>query len=77
MERHEAIAVLKELICANLIQPTMVYLKQTKIGHYEIIIKGECDPVEVKQFITKKNLTMLVDEEKGICRIHKPTPTHI
>ncbi len=72
MQRKEAISLLKELIDANLVQPSFVHLKENQHGHFDLIIKGYCDPIEIRQLIAKKDLGLLVDKEKDICKIYKP-----
>ena len=72
MERQEATALLKELLIANLVQPSYVHLKQNEHRHFDLIIKSDCDPIELRQFIAAKDLVLLVDKEKGTCRIYRP-----
>ncbi len=72
MQRSEAIALLKEIIEANLVQPSFIHVKGNQHGHYDLIIKGDCDAVEIRQLIAKKDLALLVEKEKDTCRIYKP-----
>ncbi len=72
LQRSEAIALLKEIIGANLVQPSFIHVKENQHGHYDLIIKDECDPVEIRRLIAKKDLALLVDKEKDTCRIYRP-----
>jgi hypothetical protein len=72
LDRKEATMLLKELAEANLIRPSYVFLKSNKHGHFDLIIKGDCDPVELRQFIVKRDLALLADKEQGTCRIYIP-----
>jgi hypothetical protein len=72
LQREEATALLKELLEANLVVTSYINLKENKHCHFDLVIKGDCDPVELKQFIEKKDLALLVDKEQGTCKIYKP-----
>ena len=72
MERKEAIALLKQLAVANLVEPFMVALKKNNNGRFEIIMKVECDIQELKQFADKRNLMLKENTKKGYCIIFKP-----
>jgi hypothetical protein len=70
--RSEAIALLVDLSIANLVQPSLVALKENDHCHFDLLIKGECNPIELRQFVVSKDLALLVDKEKGMCRIYRP-----
>ena len=72
MQREEATALLKELLEANLVVPSYIHLKENEHCHFDLIIKGDCDPVELRKFVVEKDLALLVDKEQGTCRIYKP-----
>jgi hypothetical protein len=71
LERKEATALLREIVNASLIQQAYVHLKQNDHCHFDLIMK-DCDPIEIRKYIVSKDLPLLVDHEKGICRIYKP-----
>jgi hypothetical protein len=68
----EATLLLRELSKANLVQPNYISLKPSEHGHFDLLIKGDCDPVELCKFIVKKDLALLADKELGTFRIYKP-----
>ena len=72
MKREEATALLKELLYYNLVQPSYVHLKRNEHGHFDLVIKCDCDVIELRKFIVAKDLALLVDKEHGTCRIYKP-----
>ena len=72
MERHEAVAVLKEIISGKLGVPSVVVLERNKRGKFDLILKGECNPEAMKRFVAERNLGFKEDKEKGYCAIFKP-----
>jgi hypothetical protein len=72
MERHEAVAVLKEIINGNLGMPSIVALERNKHGKFDLKLKGDCDIQGLREFVAGRNLALKEDEEKGYCSIIKP-----
>jgi len=61
LKREETIAVLRELISLDLVNPFLVSLHDTK-GNFSLRFNGDCDLPQLRQFIRKRNL--LMHEEK-------------
>ena len=68
MERKEAIAMLKELLNLDLIEPYLVALNKIQ-GGFNLMFKADCNLPELKEFMATKNL--VIYEEKGFCVITK------
>ena len=68
LERKEAIAVLKELLNLNLIEPSLVALNKIQ-GGFNLMFKADCNLPELKEFMVTKNL--MINEEKGFCVVSK------
>lgn len=72
MERHEAVAILKEIIHDHLGMPSIVLLERNKRGKFDLLFKAECNTPELKQFVAERNLALKEHELKGFCAIFKP-----
>ena len=72
MERKEATALLKEIVANSLLIPSLVALKESRRGKFDLILKGDCDSVALTQFVTEKNLMAREDSEKGYWLISGP-----
>jgi hypothetical protein len=70
LERHQAVALLKEIITHDLAQPTAVYVRENK-GKFELVMKDDCDPA-LQNFIAERGLKWRVNKEMGVCIIFKP-----
>ena len=66
MERKEAVALLKELGNGELFQPSMVLIEQRKPERFQLRIKGDYDPLLIKEFLKAKGLSY---EENNYCLI--------
>ena len=69
MDRAEAVALLKELISLNLIQPSLISVEKNSSGGFSLIMKVDGDLQGIRQLIAEKNLAMEEDKEKGYCII--------
>ena len=69
LNRAEAVALLKELISLNLIQPSLISVEKNASGGFSLIMKVDGDLQGMRQLIAEKNLAMEEDEEKGYCII--------
>lgn len=67
LERHQAIALLKEIITRNLAQPTAVYVRENK-GKFELVIKEYCE-LPLQNFVAEKGLKWRVRKDLGVCII--------
>ncbi len=71
MERHEALALLRELVENKVSQPSFVSIRENQNGKFNLILKDDYSSEELKQLAAQKNLLVEVDE-KGYCIIRKP-----
>ena len=69
MERHQAVALLKEIITLELAQPSAVYIRENK-GKFELVMKVDCSP-GLQNFIAKRGLMWRVRQDMGVCIIYK------
>ena len=53
LERHQAIALLREIAGLNLAELAAVYVTETKAGRFELILKEDCTP-DLQKFIEQK-----------------------
>lgn len=72
MRRPEAISVLKELVTARLIQPSMVSIEHNRQDSYSLVMKDGYDPISLGVFLVGRGLVCSEDKEKGTCTIYKP-----
>jgi hypothetical protein len=72
LDRHEAIALLKELSELNIIQPSFVAIEERKHSSFVIIIKNGCDIRALKELVAEKNLAIETDKGKGTITIFEP-----
>ena len=70
MDRKEAVALLKELGTAHLIQPTFVLIKQRTPDSCELLIKGDYDLKEIDRRL--KNRKFCLEEKKDYLIISRP-----
>jgi len=72
LDRHEATALLKELIGAGFTEPSFVVLKENRRGAFDLVMKDDYDLEKIQAFISDKNLVVNVDKTKGYCTICRP-----
>lgn len=70
MDRLEAIALLKELVANNLVEPTYVHVSLRKPDHYQIQIKCNYNK-DIDSFAQKHGLIIEEDREKKYLVIFK------
>jgi len=69
MKREEAVAILKELSSAHLIQPSLVLIQQKEPDKYQLKVKGDfsCQDIEIflkgRGFSCEENNNHLVISE--------------
>ena len=71
MQRREATALLKELISDGLVVPSLVALKESKPGKFDLLLNGDCDIKALTKFLAEKNL-IVREDEKGFWLISSP-----
>ena len=69
LERHQVVALLKEIVTHDLAQPTVVYVRENN-GKFELVMKDDCRP-PLQKFIVEKGLKWCVNKEMGFCIIYK------
>ena len=71
MKRTDAIALLKELGGLELIQPSMVFIKQREPDRYQLCVKGFYAVEEIREYSQIHNLTVEEDTTKGLLCLFK------
>jgi hypothetical protein len=72
LDRLEAMALLKELVANNLIEPTFIHLLERTPNHFQIQIKCEDFRIEIQECAKKYGLNIEVDAERKYLVIFKP-----
>ena len=54
MKRWEVVALLKELVAEQLIQPSLVFIDQRKPERYQLQIKGDYNIQEIELFVKNR-----------------------
>lgn len=72
MDRLEAMAMLKELVANNLVEPSYVHICLRKPNHYQIQLKCDYNKVEIEKHAKKHGLVIEEDKERKYLVIYKP-----
>lgn len=72
MDRPQAMAMLKELVANNLVDPSFVNICERKPNHYQVQIKCDYNGKEIEEYARKHGLTIEEDKEKLYLLIFKP-----
>jgi len=72
MDRLEAMAMLKELVANNLVEPSYVSMFQVKPHIFQIQIKCDYNKEEIEKHAKKSGLTIEEDKERKYLVIYKP-----
>ena len=73
MNRLEAMAMLKELVAGNLVNPDYVNIvRRDDNSHYQIQIKCDYNKEEIEKHAKKHGLTIEEDKERKYLVIYKP-----
>ena len=72
LNRIEAMAMLKELVDNNLVEPTYVSIGKRSSSNYQVQIKCDYNKIEVEAHAKKHGLTIEEDKEKKYLLIFKP-----
>ncbi len=72
MNRAEAMALLKELIAGNMVDPTFVSLSQRMPNHYQLQIKKDYCRSELEEYAKNFGLIIEDDKEEKYLVIFKP-----
>lgn len=71
MDRSEAVALLRGLVDAHVVQPSLASLVGNAYGSFDLLIKADCNPIDIIRYIVEKDLPLIVNSHDGMCRIHK------
>ena len=71
LDRTQAMALLKELVANNLVEPTYVHVSLKKLDDYQIQIKCDYNN-QLEVFAKKHGLTIIEDKERKYLTIFKP-----
>ncbi len=75
MDRKEAVALIKEIVDSNLVEPSFIVLKDNGHAMFDLETKGACGgcrKTELTVFLASKDLLLSENKKKGMCRIYKP-----
>jgi hypothetical protein len=72
LDRLQAMAMLKELVDNDLVEPSYVSMVQSKPNHFLIQIKGDYNKMEIERHAKKHGLTIIEDKERKYLTIFKP-----
>lgn len=72
MDRQQAVALLKEMMALDLVQPSFVTVEKNNRGTYSLIMKPNGNLTEIRAFLADKELMLLENKEKGTCSICTP-----
>jgi hypothetical protein len=70
LDRVEAVALLKQMITLGLILPSFVSVEKNSNSGFSLVLKSEGDLLEVRAFLSGKNLMLFEDKEKGTFTIY-------
>lgn len=71
MDRPQAMALLRELIVNNLIEPSYVHVSQKTLDQYLIQIKSDYNREGIEEYAKKHGLTIQEDKERKYLLIFK------
>lgn len=72
LDRKEAIALLRELVTCDLVEPSWVSVEERKPNHFQLQIKCDYNKTELEAYAKKHGLTIIDDKERKYLIIFKP-----
>ena len=72
LDRLEAMAMLKELVANNLVEPSYVHICLRKPNHYQIQLKCDYNKAQIEKHAKKHGWTIEEDKERKYLVIYKP-----
>jgi hypothetical protein len=72
LDRLEAMAMLKELVANNLVEPSYVHICLRKTNHYQIQLKCDYNKAQIEKHAKKHGWTIEEDKERKYLVIYKP-----
>lgn len=71
LDREQAMAMLKELVANNLVDPGYVSILQVKPNNFQIQIKCDYNKKEIEEYANNHGLTITEDKERKYLVIYK------
>jgi hypothetical protein len=72
LNREQAMAMLKELVANDLVEPSFVHISERVPNHYQIQIKCDYKREEIEVHAKRHCLTIKEDKERKYLVIFKP-----
>ncbi len=72
MNRLEAMAMLKELVEADLVEPSYIQVMLRKPEHYQVKIRCDYNKTEIEKHAKEHGLTIIEDKKRKYLVIYKP-----
>jgi len=72
LDRPEAMALLRELMSYNLVEPSWVSIGERKPKNYQLQIKSDYNKSEIEKYAQEKQLTVIEDMVRKYLVIFKP-----
>jgi hypothetical protein len=71
LDREQAMAMLKELVAKDLVEPSYVHIFEKMPKHYQIQIKCNYNRDKIIEFAKNKQLTIMEDNQQKYLVIYK------
>jgi hypothetical protein len=72
LDREQAMAILKELVAMDLVEPSFVHISEMITNHYQIQIKSDYNREKIEEHAKKQGLIIKEDKERKYLMIFKP-----
>jgi hypothetical protein len=63
LDRKKAVALLKELVTEQLLQPSLVLIEKRKPDRYQLQIKGDYDRKQIGMFLENRGFSLEENED--------------
>jgi hypothetical protein len=71
LDREQGMAMLKELVAKDLVEPSYVHIFEKMAKHYQIQIKCNYNRDKIIEFAKNKQLTIMEDNQQKYLVIYK------
>lgn len=71
MDREQAMAMLKELVAMDLVEPSFVHISERIPNHYQIQIKCDYNREKIEEHAKKQGLIIKEDKERKYLVVFK------
>jgi hypothetical protein len=72
LDREQAMAMLRELVALDLVEPSFVHISERVPNHYQIQIKSDYNREKIEAHAKKQDLIIKEDKERKYVVIFKP-----